>query len=343
MGTQITNLLITEKTTIQKLANKTYAVDSFNLLYQFISTIRQRDGTPLKDSKGNVTSHLSGLFFRTTNLMQQGLKLIFVFDGKVPDLKRAERERRIALKEKAQKEYEQAIQDEDIELMNKFAKRTSKLTPEMVNQAKELLGYLGLPIVQAPYEGEAQAAYMAKKGDVYGVISQDSDSILFGAPNIIKNLTISGRKKSLGKLAYETIQPEIISLSENLNNLSLDQSQIIALGMLVGTDYNIGGIKGIGPKKAHDLVKKHGDNLDELFKEVKWDESFNYPWQDVYYLIKNMEASDEYDLSFGTIDKEKIIELLVNKHDFSKERVESAIEKIKSNVNNNQKGLGEFF
>ncbi|MBR9690493.1 flap endonuclease-1 [Candidatus Woesearchaeota archaeon] len=343
MGTAITTLLITEKTTIQQLSGKILAVDSYNLLYQFLSTIRQRDGAPLKDSKGNITSHLTGLFFRTTKLMQQGLKMVFVFDGEVPKLKEAERERRKELKIEAQKEYEKAAAKEDIEEMKKYASRTSRLTPEMVEQAKKLIDILGLPIVQAPSEGEAQAAHMAKKGEVYAVVSQDTDSLLFGAPKVVKNLTISGKRKSHGKLAYETTQPEIITLSQNLNHLGVDQTQLIALGMLVGTDYNIGGIRGIGPKKGIELVKKYKDDLDALFEEVEWGKYFDYPWQDIYYLIKKMKITDEYSIKFKNIKPEKIEEFLVKKHDFSKERVKSVIDKFEEQGDEKQKGLGEFF
>ena len=344
MGTAITSILISEKTTLQKFSGKVFAVDSYNILYQFLSTIRQRDGTPLMDSKGNITSHLSGLFFRTTKLMQQGLKLVFVFDGEVPKLKNAERERRKGLKVEAQKKYEQAVEDRDTGLMRKYAQRTSVLTPEMVEQAKKLLGYLGLPVVQAPSEGEAQAAHMARKGDVFAVVSQDADSLLFGAPRVVRNLTITGKKKSAGKLAYETVQPEIISLPQNLNNLGIDQTGLIALAMLVGTDYNIGGIKGIGPKKALDLVKKHKNDLDALFSEAGWDDYFDYPWQDVYYLLKNMKVTDDYKTVFLSIQPEKIIDMLVKEHDFSEERVKNALDKLVQNMGGGQqKGLGEFF
>lgn len=344
MGTAITSLLVSEKTEIEKFSGKILAVDTYNILYQFLSTIRQQDGTPLKDSKGRITSHLTGLFFRTTNLMEKGIKLVFVFDGKVPDLKKAERERRKALKIEAQKEYEKAVAEEDIASMKKFAQRTSLLTPEMVEQSKKLIEYLGLPVVLAASEGEAQAAYIVKKGEAYAVASQDTDSLIFGAVKVVKNLAVSGKKKIAGKLAYETVQPEIINLKENLQNLAINQEQLIALAMLVGTDYNIGGIKGIGPKKALDLVKKHKDNLEELFKEAKWSEHFSYPWQDVFSVIKDVKVSDEYTIHFDKVQKEKIIEMLVNEHGFSLERVNSALDKLdKMKEKQAQKGLGDFF
>ncbi len=344
MGTAITSLLTSESITVEKLSGKILAIDTYNMLYQFLSTIRQQDGTPLKDSKGRVTSHITGLFFRTTNFMEKGLKPIFVFDGIVPELKNKERERRKNLKIEAQKEYEKAVLDENVEDMKKFAKRTSMLTPEMVEQAKKIIEYLGLPIVQAASEGEAQAAYLVKKGQAYAVVSQDTDSLIFGAPYVVKNLAITGKKKLSGKLAYETVQPELFTLKTNLEKLNFNQDQLIALAMLVGTDYNIGGIKGIGPKKAYDLVTKHKNNLEEIFNDAKWDEHFDYSWQEVYSTIKNIKVNDVYNISFGKVQRDKIIEMLVNEHDFSLERVNSALDKIeKSTEKQAQKGLGEFF
>jgi flap endonuclease-1 len=344
MGTAITSLLVSEKTKIENFQGKILAVDTFNILYQFLSTIRQADGTPLKDSKGRITSHLTGLFFRTTNLMEKGIKLVFVFDGKVPELKNAERERRKAVKIEAQKEYEKAAAEEDIAGMKKFAQRTSLLTPEMVEQSKKMIEYLGLPVVLAASEGEAQAAYLVKKGDAYAVASQDSDSLIFGAIRVVKNLAVTGRKKVSGKFAYEPVQPELINLKDNLSNLNISQDQLIALAMLVGTDYNIGGIKGIGPKKALDLVKKHGDNLEEIFKEAKWSENFSFSWQEVFSVIKDIKVNDEYFIRFERIQRDKLIELLVGEHGFSLERVNSALDKLEKRTEKQaQKGLSDFF
>ena len=254
MGVSITELLPTKEIKLDDLSGKIIAVDTSLFLYQFLSIIRQRDGTPLMDSKGRVTSHLSGLFNRTMSLLDKGIKPVFVFDGKPPDLKRKEQEKRMQLKEEAKAKYEEAVQEEDVEAMRKYAMRTSKLTSEMVRETKELVQAMGLPIVQAPCEGEAQAAYIAQKGDAYAIASSDADSLLFGAPKIVKNLAVTGRRKKTKALTYVTIKPELIELDEVLNSLGVDRDQLIALCMLVGTDYNPGGIKGLGPKKSLDLL-----------------------------------------------------------------------------------------
>ena len=344
MGVSITNLLQSKEITLDDLNGKLIAIDTSLFLYQFLSTIRQRDGTPLMDSKGRVTSHLSGLFHRTIKLLEKGIKPIFVFDGKAPELKKKEHAKRAQLKEEAKIKYEKAAAEEDIESMKKYAMRTSKLTAEMVNEAKELLIAMGVPIVQAPCEGEAQASYLVKKGEVYAIASSDADSLLFGAQRVIKNLAITGRRKKVNTLSYEIIKPELIELDKVIENLEISHDQLIALCILVGTDYNPGGIKGLGPKKAWDTVKKYKEDFEAMFKDMKWDEFFDFPWEDVFNLIKDMPVTDDYDIEFSKLDREKIIELLVIEHDFSKDRIESSLNSLsKSESNRKQKGLGEFF
>jgi len=344
MGTQLTSLLITKEISYDELKGKILVVDAFNVLYQFLSSLRMRDGTPLKDSNGSITSHLNGLFLRTTNLMKKGMRLAFVFDGEHPELKAKEIQRRREVKEAAKLKYEEALKKEDLDEMRKYSMQTSSLTKDMVKEAIELLTALGIPCIMAPSEGEAQAAYMVKKGDADFVVSQDTDALLFGGQNIVRNLTISQKKKKANVLAYETIKPTLINLSENLNNLGIDQDQLIVLAMLVGTDFNPGGIKGLGPKKGLKLVKEKGDDIDNLFKEAKWNDFFDFEWKDVFYLFKNIPTTDDYKLEWNTPDIDKIEEILCVKHDFNRERVKRDIEKlIKEKEDKTQKGLGEFF
>jgi len=343
MGLQIKELIKAKEISIKSLSGKICCVDTFNLLYQFLTTIRSRDGSPLMDSGGSVTSHLVGLFSRTTNLMEHGLKLAFVFDGAPPKLKQEERERRKGLKIEAQKQYEAAKKKEDLDGMKKYASRTSRLDKEMIGEAKELISALGLPVIQAPSEGEAQAAKIVKDGKADFCVSQDFDSLIHGASNLVRNLSILGKRKKANKLSYETFKPEVINLSDNLNNLGIDQDKLIALALLIGTDYNIGGIKGIGPKNALKLVKEYKD-FDSLFKAVKWDDFFGFGWEEVYYTIKKMPVSSDYSLSWNSPNPERIAKILVENHDFSAERVESSLNKLlKTQENKKQKGLGEFF
>jgi flap endonuclease-1 len=341
MGVAFKDIILSKEIGLDELKNKIIILDAYNVLYQFLTTIRGIDGTLLIDSKGNITSHLVGLFTRTTSLMQRGIKPIFVFDGKPPELKQKEHEKRNILKLEAEKKFLEAKKREDTGEMKKYASRTARLSKDMIEESKKLISLLGLPVVQAPSEGEAQAAYMVKKHKGFAVGSQDFDSLLHGATKLVRNLSISGKRKN--KAGYETIKPEIIDLSENLNNLSIDQNQLIALAMIVGTDYNPGGIKGIGPKNALKLVKKHKSDFDALFREVKWEDNFDFPWTEVYYLIKKIPVADNYTLEWKNIDYDGLRKLLVNDHDFSEQRVKSTFEKLKkTTAEKKQKSLGDF-
>lgn len=342
MGVQITELLVRKDVEVVALNGKIVAVDAPNHLYQFLSTIRQRDGSLFTDANGNVTSHLIGLLSRTSSLLRSGVRLVYVFDGKVPELKRAENRKRHELKEAAEKKFREAKEKGDVEEMRKYAARTSRLTPEMIDEARKLLSSLGVSCVQAPAEGEAQAAHIAKKGDCYGVASQDADCLLFEAPLLIRNLSISGRRKVAGKISYQHISPELISLKENLKHLGISQEQLIALAMLVGTDYNNGGIRGIGPKNGLKIVKEQR-TLEKIFEAVKWDDFFEVSWREVFDLISKMPVTDKYEIKFGKVDREKTIKLLCDEHGFSQERVEKAISELsEAEFGRKQRGLSDF-
>lgn len=344
MGVALTELLLIKGIDISFLQNKTLVVDSPMWLYQFLSSIRQRDGTLLMDSKGKVTSHLMGLFTRVSNLMEQNIKLAFVFDGEPPKLKHLTLEKRKEMKIAAQKNFDKAKETSDVLLMRKYASRTSRLTDEMIEEAKQLVEAFGIPAIEAVSEAEAQASLIVKKGDAFALATNDADALLFESPKIVRNLNMAGRKKVANKLSFETINPDIITLADNLKHLGIGQDQLIALAMLIGTDYNSGGIKGIGPKTALKFVKQHGNNFDKLFNDVKWQDHFEFPWNEVFDLIKSMPVDENYELKWNGIDEEKIKKILVDKHEFSEERVNNQIENLlKAKSKGGQKGLGEFF
>jgi flap endonuclease-1 len=342
MGVQLSNLLVKKEIDITFLNNKIIAIDTPLWLYQFISSIRQRDGTLLMDREGNVTSHLMGLFTRTSKLMQYGIKPVFVFDGKPPELKKKETEKRKQAKIEAEKKYKIAVKKKDIEDMKKYASRTSRLTKEMIDEAKDLIKAFGIPIVQAPSEGEAQASHIVKKNDAFCVASQDFDSLMFGATRVVRNLSLLGKRKKSNQLAYTTVEPELIIIKDVLDHLNINQDQLIVLGILVGTDYNNGGIKGIGPKNALKLVKEYKNNFDKLFSEVKWE--FDVSWKEIFDIIKNIPVTDDYEIKWNKIDIDKLNELLIEKHNFSRERIESLSEKLYNYTKKaSQNTLGDFF
>ena len=323
MGIKLTELVPRKEITWEQLNNKILAIDSSNIIFQFLSSIRQRDGTPLTDSNGNVTSHLVGLFSRTINLLTKNIKPVFVFDGKSPKLKKQEQELRRAAKEKAKEKYQEAVTLGDENLMLKYAKQATTFTKENIEECKQLIKALGLPIVQAPSEGEAQASYMVKKNDAWAVASQDYDCLLYKTPRLIQNLTLSEKRKLASGLTVK-ITPQLIELRKVLGHLEIDHDQLIILAILIGTDFNPKGIKGIGPKKALHLVQSD-KSFEQIFSELQYD----FDWKEIFHLIKNMPTTDKYDLKFNDINKEAIMKLLVDKHDFSEERIDSALNKIK--------------
>jgi len=338
MGLQITNIVPKDEIEIEELKGKTLAVDAFNVIYQFLSTIRQPDGTPLQDSKGRVTSHLSGLFYRNVNLLLEGIKLVYVFDGLHPEQKKATQDKRMEAKDSAREKYEKAVDEEDIESMGKYAKQLSFLDDKKIIESKELLEAMGIAVVQAPGEGEAQASFMCKKGDAYAVASQDYDCLLFEAPKLIQNLTLATKRKTAS--GFIEVKPQFIELKNVLKELELNQEQLICLGVLCGTDYNPGGVKGIGPKKALKLVKeyKKAENVFEfLKKEGKYE--VNFSWKEIFELMKKPEVDKNYKIDFPSFNFDKVKRLLMQ-HDFSEERIEKQFDKIREmNENKKQKTL----
>lgn len=343
MGLQFKDIIQGKEIQLKDLAGKRIAVDTYNILYQFLASIRGPDGALLTDTKGNVTSHLMGLFTRTTHLMQHHVQLIFVFDGKPPALKQKEQARRRQVKQEAAVAYEIAKEREDVEAMKKYAARTTHLTPAMIADAKELIAALGFPIVDAASEGEAQVAYIVKQGDADYGASQDYDALLYGIPALVRNLSIVGKRKKAGVYAYETVQPQLVRIHEVLNNLGVDQEQLIVLAILVGTDYNKEGIRGIGPKKALKLVKEYKKDFSALFHAANWETQYDFSWKEIYDLIVHMPVSHQYTLRFHPVDMKKVFDLLCKKHDFSEERVRVTLEKLQTyNIQKEQKGLGDF-
>lgn len=346
MGLNIREIIPRKEIQISDLRGKMLCVDAFNILYQFLSTIRQPDGTPLMDNKKRITSHLSGIFYRSVNLLSEGIKLVYVFDGEAPELKQKTYKKRKEARDVAKERYEGAKQEEDIEMMKRYGSQLLRLDDEMINEAKELLWAMGIPVVQAPSEGEAEAAYLArKKSEVYAAVSQDYDSLLFGAPKLIRNLTISRRKKTYS--GYVEINPEIIELQDVFNKLEINLDQLICLGILVGTDYNPRGVPGIGQKKALGIVQKFKTPV-RIFKEVEerilgLSEEDKFDWKEIFELFHKPDVKNA-DFKFGEIDEEKIKKILVNEHDFSDERIEKQLERLREfKEKNKQKGLEEWF
>ncbi len=346
MGLNIREIIPRNEIELSSLKNKIVCVDAFNTLYQFLSTIRQLDGTPLMDSEKRVTSHLSGILYRNTNLLAEGIKLVYVFDGEAPGLKVKTFKKRKEARDVAKERYESAKQEEDVVRMKRYGSQLLRLDNEMIKESKELLRAMGVQVIQAPSEGEAEAAHLARKNeDVYACVSQDYDSLLFGTPILVRNLALSRKKKTY--TGYVEIRPEVIELESVLNKLGINLDQLICIGILVGTDYNPKGVPGIGQKKALDLVQKFKTPI-RIFEEIEHriqslPEEDMFDWKEIFELFHKPDVQDS-DIEFPKIDEEKIKKILVDEHDFSEERVQKQIDKLKKvNESRKQKGLDKWF
>lgn len=327
MGVQLSDLTSPKPVEFQALMGKRIAVDAMNSLYQFLSIIRQPTGEPLRDRKGRVTSHLSGLLYRNANLMAYGILPIYVFDGKPPRLKGGVVEKRKEARDAAGKKWHRALKEGRLAEAKSYAMQSSRFTEEMLDDSKELLEYLGIPWVQAPAEGEAQAARMVIAGDAWAVGSQDYDSLLFGSPRLIRNLTISGKRKLPRKNIYVDVKPEIFYLKQTLEDLDITREQLVEVSILIGTDYNPGGIEGIGPKKAYAMIKEYGSAA-RAFEERGIEPGFDL--EEIKELFLKHASTDDYTLEWRPPSMEKVLEFLCEERDFSRERVSKSIEKLET-------------
>lgn len=345
MGLSIKDIVPKKEFEIESLKGKTLCVDAFNILYQFLSSVRQMDGAPLKDDQDRVTSHLSGILYRNVALLEQGVKLIYVFDGKAPELKAKTHKKRKDVRQVASERYEIAKQEEDIMGMRRYSSQLLRLDDEMIKESKELLEAMGIAVIQAPSEGEAQASYLTKKNpNIYAVASQDYDSLLFGTPHLIQNLTLARKRKTA--TGYKEINPVIIDLEKVLDSLEINLDQLICLGILVGTDYNPKGVPGIGQKKALTLVQKFKQPV-LIFKEVEQmihslPQEDQFDWKEIFELFHRADVSD-FEIKYSKLDVEKIKEILVTRHNFSEERIDKQIERLKKiNEKNKQRSLSDW-
>jgi flap endonuclease-1 len=326
LGVNFKDLIPKTPVKLEDLGGKIIAIDAYNAIYQFLSIIRQPNGTPLKDSTGKITSHLSGLFYRTSNLVEMGIKPIYVFDGIPPTLKAAEIERRKQVKVEAVASYAKAAASGDTAKMRTYASMATSMKDYMQEDSRRLLELLGLPWVQAPSEGEAQAAHMNKRGDADYCASQDYDSLLFGATKLLRNVTISGRRKLPSKKMYVEIVPEVVELSKTLSECSLTYEQLVDVGILIGTDFNPDGIKGLGPKTALKLIKQYG-TLENALPNIK-NATFPVEPNCIREIFLHPEVTDNYKIEWREPDEAGLIDFLCREKEFSEERVKKSLDRM---------------
>ena len=339
MGVILTPIITKETLALAELRGRTLAVDGNAELYQFLALIRMRDGRPLHDSKGRITSHLSGLFYRVTRLMaEHGVNLAFVFDGTPPALKAREVAKRRAVRQRYEEERDAALARGDTAGAYAKATMTSRLTRDMVAEAAELLRLMGIPTVQAPSEGEAQAAHMAATSPrVWAAASKDYDSLLFGAPRLVRFLGIAGKEFLPSQGTFRPIVPETIELARLLETLRIDREGLIDLALLVGTDFN-DGVKGIGPKKALKLVQEHGriEAMPGDIRESVGDAAFVDSVRELYL---QPNVTSEFTTASFEPDMDGIVRFLCDEREFGRERVLAALDRTYGRKQSSLEGL----
>ncbi|MCI6994541.1 MAG: flap endonuclease-1 [Methanobrevibacter sp.] len=327
MGVKLKDIIEPESISFKDLEGRTVSIDAFNTLFQFLSTIRQRDGRPLTDENGNITSHLSGILYRNSSMVEKGIKPIYIFDGKAPELKSETQAKRREVRDEAEKIYKDALAKGDTEKARKYAMRSSKLSPEIIESSKKLLTLMGIPYVDAKGEGEAQAAYLVQNGDAYAVASQDYDCLLFGAKRVVRNLAVNS---NLGNLEY-------YQLDKVLRELDTTREELIDMGILIGTDF-CAGLKGVGAKTALKLA--HKGQLKEKIAELQKESTHDL--DEVREIFLNHNVNTDYKIKWEKPKKDKIIEFLCYEHGFSEDRVSKASDKLK-NLTSSQGSLDAWF
>ena len=340
MGLDLKPLLIREKTNLESFTNKIVAIDAYNAIYQFLAIIRGPEGLHLSDAQGHVTSHITGLFYRNINFLSLGIKPIYVFDGKPPSLKSAEIEHRKQIKKDATVKYERAMSEGKMDDARKYAQQTTSMKDGMVEDSKHLLDLFGIPYIQAPSEGEATAALLTTTGHADVAASQDFDSILFGARKLVRNFTNSGRRKLPNRNTYIEIEPEIIEYKKNLEILGITREQLIDVGILIGTDFNPDGFERVGPKTAIKMIKEHG-KLEDITQIQEQLEIIDYNAIRKIFLEPEVAKVDK--IEFGEVKYDDIISYLSNERSFSRDRVNSSLNRLKKSLEKKSQTLEKWF
>ena len=340
MGVLLTPILKREQTSFKALYGRSFAVDASIELHQFLALIRKPDGSLFTDPKGRVTSHLIGLLTRTSRLVTDyNLRPLFVFDGRTNPLKRATIKARKRVQQKAQTEYVQAIAAKDYPRAWSKVVMTGRVTGEVLADAKRLLSLMGIPWLEALEDGEAQASFIAAKGDVWAVGSKDYDCLLFGAPILARYLTLTGREYLPSKRTSRPLIPELVKLADNLDILGISREQLVDLALLVGTDFNE-GVMGIGPKKGLALIRKYGTAEkfpEEIRKELPDD------LNRVRSIFLHPRVLENYSLKRGLPDPDGLVEFLCEERAFSRDRVEKVADRLINSRAETDSQLGKWF
>jgi len=340
MGIKLRDLSSPKKIKINDLAGNVVAIDGFNTIYQFLTTIRGQSGEPLMDSKGRVTSHLTGLFYRNINLLMANIKPIYVLDGKPSTLKKIIIEKRREVREKMEQKYHQALKEGKIEDAKKYARSTVKINELIINDCKKILELMGIPVINAPSEGEAAAAYLTEINFASVTVSQDYDSLLFGAKKLVRNLNTTGKRRIKNTSKYINVEPEMIELNKFLNENKINRNQLIDMGILIGTDFNPDGFTNIGPKTALKLIRKYEriENIPNIKKELE-----RIDINEIRKIFLEPHSIKTDNIIHKKIEKEKLISFLCQDRDFSQQRVKNRLDELEKTETNRAQSLDKWF
>lgn len=322
---------------IKSFFGRKIAVDASMCLYQFLIAVRQENNM-LTNSEGETTSHLVGFFYRTIRLIDNGIKPVYVFDGKPPDMKSSELEKRQERREAAEKELKKAEEEGVQEDINKFSKRLVKVTRQHNEDCKRLLTLMGVPFIEAPCEAEAQCAELVKAGKVYATATEDMDGLTFGTDILLRHMTYSEARK---------MPIKEFNLQKVLNGLELTREEFVDLCILLGCDY-CESIRGIGPKRAVELIKQHRkiEKIIENIDTKKFNVPEDWPFKQARKLFMEPEvmAGNDVQLKWTEPDEEGLVKFLCEENGFNEERIRNGAKKLLKGRNTTTQGrLDNFF
>lgn len=326
---------------MKSLFGRKIAIDASMCLYQFLIAVRQQDGNNLTNESGDTTSHLMGFFYRTIRMASYGIKPCYVFDGKPPVLKGGELEKRLKRREEAESKATELKETGSIEELQKFQRRTVRVTKEQNEDAKKLLKLMGIPFVNAPCEAESQCAELSKSGKVYGAASEDMDTLCYQPAHFLRNVTAAEARK---------LKIEEYDINKVLEDFEMDINTFVDLCILLGCDY-CETIKGIGPVTALKLIKEH-KNIENIIKSIeenpksKYKIPENWPYKEARELFLNPDVlkGDDVILKWEEPDIEGLVEFMVKQNGFSEQRIRDGASKLSKALKTGTQGrLDGFF
>ncbi|KAI5863916.1 DNA-repair protein rad2 [Durotheca rogersii] len=308
-------------------------------IYSFLIAVRS-DGQQLTNESGDTTSHLMGMFYRTLRMVDNGIKPLYVFDGAPPKLKSGELARRFQRKAEAKEGLEEAKETGTAEDVEKFSRRTVKVTREHNAECQQLLKLMGIPYIIAPTEAEAQCAVLARAGKVYAAASEDMDTLCFNSPVLLRHLTFSEQRK-------EPIQE--IYVDKVLEGLNMDRNQFVDLCILLGCDY-VDPIPKIGPNTALKMIREHG-TLEKVVEHIKNNPKFtlpeDWPFEDaraLFFQPDVRQADDPLcDFKWDKPDTEGLVKFLVTDKGFNEDRVRAGAARLEKATKSSQQARLEGF